>query len=104
MRKYYRVFQLIHATFALILLPILKIVWEPDNSYVDEWGTRWTKPDSSHYFDPVPPFPLESADIKDIDRHNWPDPDDPGRYVGLKERAKPVSKYLWIIQTWLRKQ
>lgn len=60
----------------------------PDNSYVDEWGVTFRKPKSSLYFDPVPPYPLAEATLKDIETYPWPDPHDPGRTQGLAEKAK----------------
>ena len=39
---------------------------DADNSYVDEWGTRWKKPASSLYFDPVD-WPLKEATVEDLD-------------------------------------
>ncbi len=59
----------------------------PDNSYVDEWGTRWKKPGSSFYYDPVD-WPLKDATVEDLETYNWPDPHDPGRTEGLREEAK----------------
>jgi len=64
-----------------------KIQIDSDNSYLDEWGTRWKKPESSLYWDPVD-YPLKDATIADLETHNWPDPHDPGRTEGLREEAK----------------
>ena len=64
-----------------------KIQIDSDNSYLDEWGTRWKKPESSLYWDPVD-YPLKDATIEDLETHNWPDPHDPGRTEGLREEAK----------------
>ena len=64
-----------------------KVQIDPDNSYLDEWGTRWKKSPTSLYWDPVA-FPLKEATLKDLERYPWPDPDDPGRTEGLRERAK----------------
>ncbi len=68
-----------------------KVNIQPDNSYLDEWGTRWKKPPGSLYWDPVG-FPLKDATIEDLENYPWPDPDDPGRYAGLKERAKQLHE------------
>ena len=64
---------------------------EPDNSYVDEWGTRWKKPVSSLYWDPVE-FPFKDATIEDLETYPWPDPDDPGRVDGLREEVKRLRE------------
>jgi uroporphyrinogen decarboxylase len=36
--------------------------------------------------------PLSEATVDDIERHNWPDPLDEGRYVGLREQAKELKE------------
>ncbi len=65
----------------------------PDNSYIDEWGTKFKKPKSSLYYDPVPPYPLaEATSVKEIERYPWPDPHDPGRVEGLEEEARNLYK------------
>jgi len=63
----------------------------PDNSYRNEWGTRWRKPETSFYYDPVE-FPLADASISDLDRHPWPDPDDPSRVAGLRAQAREIHE------------
>lgn len=68
-----------------------KKVIEPDNSYLDEWGTRWKKTPSSPYWDPAD-FPLKNATIDDLDKVPWPDPDDPGRTEGLREEVKRLRE------------
>jgi uroporphyrinogen decarboxylase len=64
----------------------------PDNSYIDEWGTRYIKPSTSLYYDAVAPYPLENADIVDLETYPWPDPNDPGRIEGLEEKAKELCQ------------
>jgi uroporphyrinogen decarboxylase len=63
----------------------------PDNSYVDIWGTRWRKPPSSLYYDMVE-FPIRDATLDDLRRYRWPDPHDPGRTEGLRERARRLAE------------
>jgi len=64
------------------------IVIEPDDTYVDEWGCRFRRPPGGHYYDVVhSPF-SEEATLDALNRHIWPDPDDPGRYRGMRERAR----------------
>ena len=56
--------------------------------FVDEWGVTWQKPkDYGYYFD-IMKFPLEHAVIEDLDKVSWPDANDPGRTLGLADRAK----------------
>jgi uroporphyrinogen decarboxylase len=64
---------------------------DPDNSYVDIWGTRWRKPVSSLYYDMVE-FPIKDATMDDLKRYRWPDPHDPGRTDGLRERARRLAE------------
>ena len=68
-----------------------KVQIDPDNSYLDEWGTRWKKPKSSLYWDPVD-WPLKDATIEDLETYRWPDPHDPGRTEGLREEAKRLRE------------
>lgn len=67
------------------------IIHEEEDShwFVDEWGVKWKKPRHGYYFDMVE-HPLKNATIKDLYDYPWPDPDDPGRYKGLKEEAKEL--------------
>ncbi len=54
---------------------------------IDDWGVEWYNPPSSYYYDVVK-FPLKDASLQDLMSYKWPDPDDPGRFRGLAERAK----------------
>jgi uroporphyrinogen decarboxylase len=62
--------------------------WIADNCFIDEWGGTWEKPEGSLYWDPTNTYPLADASIDDLETYPWPDPDDPGRYAGLGEKAK----------------
>jgi uroporphyrinogen decarboxylase len=60
-----------------------------EETYVDEWGVTWTKPDRGHFINTDGPFcRLDTPTEKDLEGFAWPDPDDPSRYRGLRERAK----------------
>lgn len=74
--------------------------WQPvfteadsgDKSYVDEWGCRRTMPRGGWYYD-ITAFPLAGAKtVKDLDRYQWPDPTDPGRFRGLREKAMAAGE------------
>ncbi len=54
---------------------------------VDEWGVPWSKPPGGYYTFPVD-YPLKTAQMEEIAKFAWPDPDEPSRYEGLRERAK----------------
>jgi len=56
-------------------------------SYRDEWGTRWRKPHTSFYYDPVE-FPLALATLEDIKNYPWPEFQDKSKVEGLKEKAQ----------------
>lgn len=61
-----------------------------EDSYRDEWGVIRTRPKGGFYYDLTgSPF-AENDTVSAIERHRWPDPDDPGRYRGLRERARKL--------------
>jgi uroporphyrinogen decarboxylase len=73
--------------------------WKPpqtrDDLLYDEWGigrARVARPDGSFYYEMVR-HPLAEASIKDIEEFHWPDPADPGRVEGLREKVLDVRKY-----------
>ena len=53
----------------------------------DEWGAAWTKPPHFIYASVVD-NPIKEPTTNALRRHSFPDPEDPGRYEGLKEKAK----------------
>lgn len=56
--------------------------------YHDEWGIKWAKPPSSLYVDPVG-APLKGALTPErLAKHPWPDPDQEGRYVGIRQEVE----------------
>jgi uroporphyrinogen decarboxylase len=66
--------------------------WLDENTVQDEWGIIRTRPPGSYYFDLCgSPF-FEDNSLAAIDRHPWPDPYDPGRYRGLKEKARQLHR------------
>jgi len=61
--------------------------------YTDEWGVTRIKPPTSHYYDLYEcPFDREELTITDVNNYNWPDPEDPGRYRGVVERARELRE------------
>jgi uroporphyrinogen decarboxylase len=62
-----------------------------DNSYLDIWGTRWQKPPSSLYWDMVG-HPIAEPTLDALKAYRWPDPCDPGRTDGLRERARALCE------------
>ncbi len=60
----------------------------PEGRWKDEWGVvRRLSPDGYYYDLDVSPMAGE-PDLEALERHAWPDPDDPGRYRGLRERVE----------------
>lgn len=55
----------------------------------DEWGTTWTKPPHFIYASMVD-IPIKEPTAKALRRYSFPDPEDPGRYEGLGERARKL--------------
>lgn len=61
--------------------------------YEDEWGVIRRCPPGGFYFD-LHKCPFESGPSLDaLEKHPWPDPDDPGRVRGLKERAQYLRNH-----------
>jgi uroporphyrinogen decarboxylase len=55
-------------------------------------GDRADPAPGSHYFDlSGSPFAQDNS-LAAINRHRWPDPDDAGRYRGLKEKARSLRR------------
>ena len=61
-----------------------------EDTFIDEWGTTWSKTGTHPYINTDGPFYGRPAEIADLEAHDWPDPDNPGYYVGLAERAEAL--------------
>ncbi len=59
---------------------------------IDAWGTTWKKAPDGHYINVKGPFQNVEPDRRILETHRWPDPNDPGLYEGLKERAIQMRK------------
>jgi uroporphyrinogen decarboxylase len=55
-------------------------------SYKDEFGATLRKPKSSYYYD-WREFPVKEPTLAALDNMPWPDPADPARYRGLRDRV-----------------
>jgi len=54
----------------------------------DEWGIEWWKPQDGGFYYDMRRHPLAGIDnVRDLAKHKFPDPLDPGRYEGMAERA-----------------
>jgi len=61
----------------------------PDDTHTNEWGITLKRPKNGFYYDIIN-HPLREAEIEDIERHDWPDPYDPGRTAGVAEEAQDL--------------
>lgn len=62
------------------------------DTYYDQWGTKLSRPKvGGHYFDYVE-HPMKESTLQALERYSWPDPDDPSRYEGLRERARALRE------------
>lgn len=75
--------------------PLAKDLGLQDGHYrlMCEFGMGWQMPQQGgHYYD-LYHSPLASAeDVSDIKDYPWPDPLDPGRFVGMKEAARHTAQ------------
>jgi uroporphyrinogen decarboxylase len=62
-----------------------------EDGYRDEWGVVRTRPRDGFYYD-LTQSPIEEDTLAAIEKHSWPDPDDPGRYRGLREQARSLHE------------
>ncbi|KPJ50229.1 MAG: hypothetical protein AMJ38_02080 [Dehalococcoidia bacterium DG_22] len=61
-------------------------------AYYDQWGAKLSRPKAGgHYFDYVE-YPIKESTLEALERYSWPNPDDPSRYEGLRERARALHE------------
>jgi uroporphyrinogen decarboxylase len=63
-----------------------------DDSFYDEWGTRWKRPRGGYYYDMVE-YPFKAFSLREVESFCWPDPDDPGRIMGVEEELKNYREH-----------
>ena len=69
----------------------LKIEEEGDYLYFyDEWGSRLRMPKKGGFYFDWYEYPIKESTMDALKKFKWPDPDDPARYEGLKDRAKEL--------------
>ncbi len=59
------------------------------NTAVDEWGVPWYKPPGAFYTSPAS-HPMKTAEMAEIKKFSWPDPNEPSRFEGLREKARKL--------------
>lgn len=63
------------------------------DAYRDEWGIEWRRPPGTNsYFHEKGGLEEAEDTIRELERYPWPDPTDPGRYEGLKEKARKLHE------------
>ncbi|MBN1685858.1 MAG: hypothetical protein JW852_04340 [Spirochaetales bacterium] len=62
-----------------------------EDGYRDEYGLVRKRPKGGYYYDIIG-SPIKDDTLDAIAKHKWPDPDDPGRYRGLRERARELHE------------
>lgn len=68
----------------------LKALPDP-NTFLDEFGLPWTRPEKGPSFISKHPLAGELS-LKDLESYPWPNAEDPERYKGLKEQAKRLKE------------
>lgn len=63
-----------------------------DDSYRDEFGLVKRKPEGGLYYDLVSSPMADIDTLEGIDAFPWPDPANPGRFRGLRERARKLHE------------
>jgi uroporphyrinogen decarboxylase len=59
---------------------------------IDEFGVRWSMPDSSPLYMDITHHPLADATVADVAAYPWPSGGDPGRFAGLRDRALQLRR------------
>lgn len=63
------------------------VIDKDTKKWTDDWGCVYKKPEGVMYYE-WDYQPLADAEtISDIDAYDWPDPRDPGRYRGIKQKV-----------------
>jgi len=64
-----------------------------EDRLMDEWGVTWARHAGTHYINSDGPFcHLADPTLQDLEKFDWPDPADSGRFQGLRERAKKLHE------------
>jgi uroporphyrinogen decarboxylase len=80
-------------TFEIVVRDMAELGDPKYTYFYDEWGIGWRMPKEGGLYYDMFYHPLEKAEtIEEIDNFAWPDPVAPGRFEGLRERAKYVAE------------
>jgi uroporphyrinogen decarboxylase len=59
-----------------------------ENTQMDFWQTTWKRAPGGHFYNIDGPFQGHDPMMDELETFDWPDPDNPGLYEGLKAQAK----------------
>lgn len=59
---------------------------------IDEWGVPWSKPPGVYYTSPCD-YSMKNPTMEEIENFRWPDPHEPSRFEGLREKAEDLSRH-----------
>jgi uroporphyrinogen decarboxylase len=59
------------------------------DEWLDEWGTRWVRPDGGFFYDIKDPV-MKDFSLEDLKSYEFPDPSDSGRIEGLREEVEAL--------------
>jgi uroporphyrinogen decarboxylase len=62
------------------------------DTIVDVWGTTWKKAPAGHYINARGVFQDREPTVEMLEGFDWPDPNDPGLFEGLKEKSESLRK------------
>jgi len=92
--------DIIHAPRAFGVGRLINTVSE--NTFIDEWGVRWHKPDRGHYYVERAPFEKEATPAA-VERFQWPKLPQLVQTDGLADRVRELrEKTDWAISLELR--
>jgi uroporphyrinogen decarboxylase len=64
-----------------------------EDAFRDEWNVTWTRAKGGHFINTDGPFyRLDEPSLQDLEKFPWPDPQNAGRYRGLRERARTLNE------------
>jgi uroporphyrinogen decarboxylase len=64
-----------------------------DDIVLDEWGVTWKRHGDSHFINSDGPLSrLADPTLQDLEKLAWPEPADPGRFEGLRDRARKLHE------------
>lgn len=64
-----------------------------EDTFLDVLGTTWKRSPDGHFINVDGPFQNRDPKIEFLETFDWPDPDNPGLYEGLRERAEALRRH-----------